>query len=628
MSSNVTDKHILAITGTTAQLFCGTQAQTLKSPQIAIETTSDIRQSFDSRLVFRNACGWFRHGAVLDDMDANKMVGGLHRARNLTQIEANLDYPSTGWTSLRACGMLAYVWDDDKYYRLESDLTTWKELKFDVTQLNDLNDVQIDSVAKNQVLVYDTANSSWNNVAYSLANLPDTTISSPAANQILKYDSSESKWINAVNSLNNLSDTNISSPSGNQYLKFNSGSSKWEAATLSLNLDDLADVDITSPEDGSMLYYDGTNENKWVNTTTLSISSTGKLTVNCDDTLFCGTITLYRSDDPHYGLFIKDDVPSRYIDLSILDSDYMYFRAVSDSTTHPIINYEYILIDPASDSGSEPAHLMEYSISGGSKVVNRDLLRIDNGSAGSKVILAHLRGDGELNLNFCGDADFGGHTVGRKMLHFQLHDDSFSNPATSADDNPLEKTIGFIKPIYDEDTMYGPEHGGLNITSYSSSSISMILCGVSPSPPNDSSPYNTEAVVTVVAATTSGGSLANLDSNDNAFVVLNRDNGLLLVKGNGDLLIDGSQSSYDAEDDLQLAETAKLTLAGLTEGVIDKYKERLNSLGIMQGNLMNVRKMHALELGALGQMMNMVRGLAEKIGVSEDELFAMSKVYE
>jgi len=627
MSSNSTDKHILAITGTTAQLFCGTQAQTLKSPQIAIETTSDIRQSFDSRLVFRNACGWFRHGAVLDDLDANKMVGGLHRARNLTQIEADLDYPATGWTSLRACGMLAYVWDDDKYYKLESDLTTWTELKFDVTQLNDLNDVQINSVAKNQVLVYDTANSKWNNIAYSLANLPDTTVSSPAENHILKYDSSTSKWINAVNSLTNLSDTSIGSPSGDQYLKFNGGSSKWEAATLSLNLDDIADVDITSVEDGSMLYYDGTNKSKWVNTTTLSISSTGKLTVNCDDTLFCGTITLYRSDDPHYGLFIKDNVTSRYIDLSISDSDYMYFRAVSDSTTQPIINYEYVLSDSTSDSGSEPAHLMEYSISGGSKVVNRDLLRIDNGSAGSKVILTRLRGDGELNLNFYGDADFGGHTVGRKMLHFQLHDDGFSNPAMSADDNPLEKTIGIIKPIYD-DVMYGSGHGGLNITSYSDSSISMILCGVSPSPPTyDGYPSNTEAVVTVVAATTSGGSLASLVAADNAFAVLNRDRGLLLVKGNGDLIIDGSQSSYDAEDDLQLVETAKLTLAGITEGVIDKYKERLNSLGIMHGNLINVRKMHALELGALGQMMNMVRGLAEKIGVSEDELFAMSKVY-
>lgn len=69
----------------------------------------------------------------------------------------------------------------------------------DGLNIDDLNDVDIDTLSDGQVLVYDGDNSKWINVSLdihtSLSDLDDTQITTPLSGQILQYDGS--KWINA-----------------------------------------------------------------------------------------------------------------------------------------------------------------------------------------------------------------------------------------------------------------------------------------------------------------------------------------------------------------------------------------------------------------------------------------------
>ena len=83
--------------------------------------------------------------------------------------------------------------------------------------------------------------------------------------------------------------------------------------------------------------------------------------------------------------------------------------------------------------------------------------------------------------------------------------------------------------------------------------------------------------------------------------------------------------SYDKEDDIKLVETARKIFDG--KDVIQKYKDRLEDLGILKNGFMSNNKMHSLNLGALGQIFNIIKGLAEKLGVTEEELLKMAKNY-
>lgn len=59
-----------------------------------------------------------------------------------------------------------------------------------------------------------------------------------------------------------LSEVSIASLLDEQYLRYNSSSAKWENYTLSIGLDDLDDVTITTPATREGIYYTGA---VWVN---------------------------------------------------------------------------------------------------------------------------------------------------------------------------------------------------------------------------------------------------------------------------------------------------------------------------------------------------------------------------
>ena len=87
----------------------------------------------------------------------------------------------------------------------------------------------------------------------------------------MQWDAVNSKLINVAfptSQLNDLSNVDITSPTNGQVLKYNSSTQKWENGTGggggASAISDLTDVDLTSPVDGQLLMYDATN-NEWIN---------------------------------------------------------------------------------------------------------------------------------------------------------------------------------------------------------------------------------------------------------------------------------------------------------------------------------------------------------------------------
>ena len=142
-------------------------------------------------------------------------------------------------------------------------------------KVSELNDIELNNLANNEILQYNATNEKWENVAVSsgattIDNLTDTNITSIQNQQYLRYNSTTSKWENFTltitdnntDNLNDLTDTNLSSIGNGEILKYNSTNSKWENNNLSIN--EIQDVNITSLANGEILKYNSTS-GKWEN---------------------------------------------------------------------------------------------------------------------------------------------------------------------------------------------------------------------------------------------------------------------------------------------------------------------------------------------------------------------------
>ena len=113
--------------------------------------------------------------------------------------------------------------------------------------------------------------SDGNDIVDTLDELTDVNITSVADQQILKYDSATSKWINGasteVTALNELSDVTITGVTNGELLVYNSTSGEWENGTVAstiTSIDNLGDVSITSAANGDLLVYNSTS-GEWEN---------------------------------------------------------------------------------------------------------------------------------------------------------------------------------------------------------------------------------------------------------------------------------------------------------------------------------------------------------------------------
>lgn len=100
----------------------------------------------------------------------------------------------------------------------------------------------------------------------------------PAGTDIAYVDSL-SKWdvLSAVKigTLDDLNDVDITTPSSGDFLGYNSTAHEWQNMTP--DIDDLGDVSISSPSDGQVLKYDA-NSGEWVNGTGSAVADLNDLT--------------------------------------------------------------------------------------------------------------------------------------------------------------------------------------------------------------------------------------------------------------------------------------------------------------------------------------------------------------
>lgn len=107
--------------------------------------------------------------------------------------------------------------------------------------------------ADGQVMQWNSSGSYWEPSNIPLDELSDVIVSTPQAGDILKYNGSY--WVNTGNiaTLNDLINVSITSPIANAILKYSSGS--WIDGQIAL--DNLSDVNASSPIEGMGIFWDG-----------------------------------------------------------------------------------------------------------------------------------------------------------------------------------------------------------------------------------------------------------------------------------------------------------------------------------------------------------------------------------
>lgn len=169
-----------------------------------------------------------------------------------------------------------------KFYLYDTTEKAWLEYRpfgagddggaITIDTLSGLTDVSISNLANGQILKWNSTTHKWENSAdaggaSSLDELDDVIISSPTSGQVLKYDGK--KWVNDTDAggsqaieitkaaYDALPSADKNDPNKVYYVK--------DYPTPSgIDLDDIDDVDITTPTDGQVLKYDAVNS-KWVN---------------------------------------------------------------------------------------------------------------------------------------------------------------------------------------------------------------------------------------------------------------------------------------------------------------------------------------------------------------------------
>ena len=168
--------------------------------------------------------------------------------------------------------------------------------------------------------------------------------------------------------------------------------------------------------------------------------------------------------------------------------------------------------------------------------------------------------------------------------------------------------------------------GGLTMESLSeATTAAFILSTATTEDTTDDS--SSTATIDIRSFLKSGTSRTALGNTANIFAVNNGGTTRFLIKGNGDIHATNTTiTALDGEDDLALVENLKNYTGGKNyqHRVTKKQKEKLEEIGVIKGDFLNIQTMHALELGAITQMWKAVCKVAKKIGISEKEMHKLA----
>ena len=140
-----------------------------------------------------------------------------------------------------------------------------------ISALDDVGNVNVPSPQTNNFLKWDTTTNKWIANAIELADLLDVVIDDNTLvnGQVITYDSGNEEWVNTTPSagatvLNDLTDVNATSPQDGNILRYDSVTSKWVSNSLEISEIEDVVIDTNTLVDGQVLVYDSVNE-EWVN---------------------------------------------------------------------------------------------------------------------------------------------------------------------------------------------------------------------------------------------------------------------------------------------------------------------------------------------------------------------------
>lgn len=153
--------------------------------------------------------------------------------------------------------------------------------------------------------------------AQRLGEHADVDIASVADGQVLAYSVASGNWENATaasGTLAGLTDVSLTSLSNGQFLTYDSGSGMWVNVTITLDLNSLSDVSISSPATADVLAYTGAG---WQN-----IASSSFLVLTTGDQTILGVKTFFTEARIRQGakLSFADSNGSHQVDV-VFSSD-------------------------------------------------------------------------------------------------------------------------------------------------------------------------------------------------------------------------------------------------------------------------------------------------------------------
>lgn len=279
--------------------------------------------------------------------------------------------------------------------------------------------------------------------------------------------------------------------------------------------------------------------------------------------------------------------------------------------------------------------------SSSSMAIGADIISVQSGAAGATYIPAHIifktatssadrvermriTSDGKLSTGAEALPDVSSGGLCLNQGTFDTNILSFKSSDVAHGITDIDETDTYFSIIKKDAAA-----GGTLIKSYTESNIGLQFLIVATT--EITTDTNTSlAAASIISSLKNGTGAGSFGNTANIFSVSNASTTRFIIKGNGDIHATNTTiTALDDEDDLELANASKWAMSG-EQGkmkIDKKHFKRLQELGIFNkdGDMWNMQKMQTLNLGALGQLANMVKGLAKKIGLSEQELYQLAK---
>lgn len=183
-----------------------------------------------------------------------------------------------------------------------------------------------------------------------------------------------------------------------------------------------------------------------------------------------------------------------------------------------------------------------------------------------------------------------------------------------------------VMALYFKDQTYGSaEIWGVGAdTSASNSSPGIKIKGYSKYCDTTDASNLKRSCVEIDCAKINGPDVSSWDATNLIFSVRNNGSSVFFVGGDGKLYSDGSSSVilFDDHEDIKLVQS-------FSNPQNNPYYEKLKEIGVITNNNMFCHNnAMMLAIGAIGQLFNVIRGIAEKLNMSEEELYQLAINYK